>query len=295
VCVATGVPGLRQPACPGDEIPAAVDLSTRNDAPARTLGNGGIAARLSGVWRRADFDLYHYTGPETAPDVTLRAVAFNANPPLPGMMVDPDSVRLRAIAQLVQASHTMHMTGGDVAFPAGDFTVRAEAAWFVNHSYLRPVSDVLAALQRRGVSTMKQQAILGGDPREVPLGALFPSLDSVEWGIGADTLWHGFHPLLQLNQIVILGSAPRLLIANPETRLAGTLSRRFVGDRLELEVRTLWEIERGALYVFPRVSYQLRDDLWLRAGYLVLTGPRDSVLGQFRANDEVVFQARMTF
>jgi len=39
----------------------------------------------------------------------------------------------------------------------------------------------------------------------------------------------------------------------------------------------------------------VREGLWLRAGYLVLTGTRNSLLGQFRANDEVVFQARMTF
>jgi hypothetical protein len=280
------------PPCSGMEFPLAIDLSTRNDVPPRTLASGGIAARVSGSWHRADFDLYHYTGPETAPDVSLSAVAFNATPPPPGMPVDPASVHLRAIAELTQANHTMHMTGADTAFPVGDFTVRAEAAWFVDHSYLRPTQDVLADLR---VSAARQAKILAGSHQDVPLGALFPSLDSVEWGIGADTLWRGFHPLLQLNQIIILGSAPRLLIANPETRIATTVSRRFLDDRLELEVRGLWEIERGSLYAFPRVSYQLRDDLWLRAGYLVLTGTRNSVLGQFRANDEVVFQARMTF
>src|SRR5262245_43755368 len=280
------------PPCSGMEFPLAIDLSTRNDVPPRTLASGGIAARVSGSWHRADFDLYHYTGPETAPDVSLSAVAFNATPPPPGMPVDPASVHLRAIAELTQANHTMHMTGADAAFPVGDFTVRAEAAWFVDHSYLRLTQDVLADVR---VSAARRAKILAGSHQDVPLGALFPSLDSVEWGIGADTLWRGFHPLLQLNQITILGSAPRLLIANPETRIATTLSRRFLDDRLELEVRGLWEIERGSLYAFPRVSYQLRDDLWLRVGYLVLTGTRNSVLGQFRANDEVVFQARMTF
>jgi len=266
--------------CADGELPLAIDLSTRNDDPPRTLANGGIAARVTGSWGRGDFDLYHYTGPETAPDASLQAVAFAA-----------DNV-VQAISNLTQATHTMHMTGADAAFPVGDFTVRGEAAWFVDHSYLRPTSDVLADVR---VGKNKSNAILAGHPRDVPLGDLFPSLDSVEWGIGADTVWHGFRPLLQLNQIIILGTAPRLLIANPETRLATTLSRRFLDDRLELEVRGLWEIERGSLYLFPRVSYALRDDLWLRAGYLVLTGTRDSVLGQFRANDEVVFHARMTF
>src|SRR5262249_16986395 len=198
------------------EFSLAIEPSTRNGVPPRTLATGGVAARVSGSWRRADFDLYHYTGQETAPDVSLSAVAFNATPPLPGMPVDPGSAHLRAIAELTQASHTMHMTGADAAFPVGDFTVRAEAAWFVDHSYLRPREDVLGDLR---VSEARRMKILAGSHQDVPLGALFPSLDSVEWGIGADTLWRGFHPLLQLNQIIILGSAPRLLIANPETRI----------------------------------------------------------------------------
>ena len=280
--------GMGQTPCRDDRLPVSVDLDTSNHAPARTLANGGIAARIGGSWRRVDFDLYHYTGPETAPDVALRAYAFNATP-------DATTTKLLAFASLTQTTHTMHMTGADAALPVGDFTLRAEAAWFLDHSYLRPAGDLLVPLEQHGVSMNRGNAILRGDARQVPLGPLFPSLDSVEWGIGADTVWHGFRPLLQLNQIIILGTAPRLLIANPETRLATTLSRRFLDDRLELEVRGLWEIERGSLYVFPRVSYALRDDLWLRAGYLVLTGTRDSVLGQFRANDEVVFQARMTF
>ena len=281
LCVSTHEGTVGPPPCRNGRLPLAIDVNTRNDQPPHTLAAGGIAARVSASWRRADLDLYHYTGPETAPDVSLRAVAFRTR---------HDTVQ--AIADLTQAHHTMHMTGADAAFPLGDFTLRAEAAWFVGHSYLRPTGDLLADVH---VSQAKRTNIAAGRPREVSLGDLFPSLDSVEWGIGADTLWHGIHPLLQLNQIIILGNAPRLLIANPETRLATTVSRRFLDDRLELEVRGLWEIERGSLYMFPRVSYQLRDDLWLRAGYLVLTGTRNSVLGQFRANDEVVFQARMTF
>jgi hypothetical protein len=206
-------------------------------------------------------------------------------------------VRLHAAARLVQDSQVMHMTGGDAALALGDFTVRAEAAWFVNHSYLSSVSDVIAPLASPTNPVVRQVAarVAQGKSANVQLAPLFPALDSVEWGIGADTLWHGFQPLLQLNQIIILGHAPRLLISDPETQLSGTLRRRFADDRVEAEVRGLWEIERGALYLFPRVSYLVREGLWLRAGYLVLTGTRNSLLGQYRANDEVVFQARMTF
>jgi hypothetical protein len=129
----------------------------------------------------------------------------------------------------------------------------------------------------------------------VPLGDLFPALDSVEWGVGADYLWRGFQPLVQLNQVVILDRAPSLVIHDPETRLSGTLRKRVLGERLELEVRGTYAIEREAWFVFPRLSYVVRDDLRLRVGYLALGGPRRSLIGQFRENDEVVFQGRWSF
>ena len=276
--------------CPQNTVRVRADFGTENVSPPRQLDAGGIAARLGGTWRNADFDLYHYTGPETGPDGFLSIVAFNKGTPN-----DLNDLDVRAAVRLKQKHDVMHMTGADVAVPLGPFTIRAEAAWFVNHAYLRPSTDVVAPLLEGNIPADLIGRIVSGKRTAVPVGPLFPLLDTVEWGIGADTIWRGFQPLLQLNQILPLGSAPRLLISDPETRLSGAIRRRFARDRLEVEARGLWEIEKGALYLFPRVSYQLRESMWLRAGYLVLTGPRNSVLGEFRANDELVLQARMTF
>ncbi len=118
---------------------------------------------------------------------------------------------------------------------------------------------------------------------------------AVEWGVGADYLIHGFTPLVQLNQIVILDRAPRLLIHDPDTRASATLRKKLLAERLELEVKGVYALERQAWYVFPRASYQVTDDLRLRLGYLALGGPRASLLGQFRNNDEFVLQARYSF
>jgi len=277
----------------GNRTRVRANFGTLNAGPPHALEDGGIAARLAGTWRGVDLELSHYTGPETSPNATLQIIAFNK-----GTM--KDLVDLRADVRLAQAHSTMHMTGAAAGFPVGPFTLRAEAAWFVDHAYLRAADEVVEGLLARPLilgPNQTRRLLLKQKlrPIGIPTPPIFPLLDSVEWGIGADTLWHGFQPLLQLNQIIILGDAPRLLISNPETRLSGTLRRRFVNDRLEVEVRGLWEIERGALYLFPRVSYQVLENLWLRAGYLVLAGPRGSVLGQFRDNDQVVFQGRLAF
>src|SRR5262249_35902676 len=111
----------------------------------------------------------------------------------------------------------------------------------------------------------------------------------------ADSLYHGFQPLLQLNQIVLLEAAPRLLIHDPETRLSTLLRRRFLRDRLELEVRANYAIERGAWFAFPRASYLVTDDLRVRLGYLEIGGTRKSIIGQSHDNAEVAVRARYSF
>src|SRR5437867_3679884 len=270
---------------PGDLV-IPVRCGTLDHRPPRRLDAGGIAARLAGTWHESDWDLYHYTGPETGPDADLRPEV---------RLVSAAPLRLRAVSFLRQAHDVIHMTGADVSSALGGFTVRTEAAYFDNRPYLRPSSDLIRqATAPATVERVARQVLRRGRVR-VPLGDLFPTLDAVEWGIGADYLIHGFTPLVQLNQIAILDRAPRLLIHDPETRLSGTLRKKLLAERLELEVKGTYAIERQAWFVFPRASYLVRDDLRLRLGYLALGGPRASILGQFRDNDEVVLQARYSF
>jgi hypothetical protein len=260
-----------------------VDFETLNHRPPRRLDAGAIAARIGGTWRESDWDVYHYTGPETSPDGDLRPELF---------LVSTAPLRIRAESFLRQAHDPIHMTGADASTALGGFTVRAEAAHFDDRPYLRPASDLLA--QPLPVRRIGRELVRNGRA-PVPFGPLFPTVDSVEWGVGGDYLVRGWQPLVQLNQIVLLNRAPRLLIADPETRVSGTLRKSVLADRLELEVRGTYAIEREAWFVFPRASYLVRDDFRVRLGYLAIGGPRVSILGQFRENDEFVMQARYSF
>lgn len=264
------------------------EFATVNDGPPRTVAAGGVGVRAGGTVARADWDVYHYSGPATAPYTRLEATLFAREGG-----ATPDLV---AVARLGQQSGRVHLTGADVAAPLGDFTVRGELAWLIDQPVLRAAGAVLApdALARLPVRRILRQ-VARGLPADVPLEPVFPRLDLVEWGAGIDTVWRGWQPLLQVNQIVPLEHAPGLLIANPETRLTALLRRRALDDRLELELRTLWALEKGAWVVFPRVSWLVADDIRLRVGYLAIGGPRRSVIGQFKANDAVVFQARWSF
>jgi hypothetical protein len=190
----------------------------------------------------------------------------------------------------------MHMTGADLAVVLGGATVRGEAAFFIDRHYLRSSPSLLEELRSDRNALGEIVSDLLDDKRApVPLGDLFVPRDTLEWGLGIDYLIEGFFPLLQINQIVGLDSAPRLLVADPETRLTALLRRSFFGDRLEAEVRTVYAIERGSWFAFPRLSYAISDAFRIRLGYLAVGGPRESLIGQFSANDEVVLQARYRF
>src|SRR5439155_986365 len=157
---------------------------------------------------------YHYTGPETGPDVDLR-------PELQLLSLTP--LAARVVSRLRQAHDPIHMTGADWAMPLGGFTLRAEAAWLDDRPYLRRSSDLIAqpALARLPLKQITRE-LLKRHRVAVPLGALFPSFDTVEWGAGADYLWHGYQPLLQVNQIAFLEPTPPLVVNDPETRLVAS-------------------------------------------------------------------------
>lgn len=272
-----GIPGITT---------ARVVFGTANHGPPRALDDGGIGARLSGSWRSADWDVYHYTGPWTGADAVLA----------PTIVLKEGSTVPTIYASLAQTHSTTSMTAGDVAFPIGPITLRAELAHFNDKPYLSRASHLLttAALQRLPLMRIAKQ-LANHKPVGVTLEPLFPELDSLEWGIGVDTVWRGFQPIVQVNQVAFLDSAPPLLIGNPDTRFTATIRKPVLDDRFELEVRGQYAVERGDWFFFPRVSYLLRDDLRVRVGYLTIGGPRQSLLGQYGQNDEVVLQARYTF
>jgi hypothetical protein len=271
------------------DVPLA--LRTRNDRPPAQFDDGGVALRIGGTWRTVDWDFYHYTGPETGPDADLISKAF----------LHADTKHPVWVNSLLrQTDDTIHMTGADAAASIGGVTMRAEIAGFQNRPYLRAASDVVADSLRTIAGNEKRIAaflarLAKHSPRNVPLGDLFVDRDAIEWGVGADYLIHGFIPLVQVTQTALTEPAPRLLISNPETRFTLSLRKRLMAERLELELRGLYAVSRDYWFLYPRASYLVRDDLRVRVGYLAIGGPQESILGQFRQNDEFVFQVRYTF
>src|SRR5262249_8825065 len=153
----TSLPAQFRPVFPnGLDIP--VRFGTTNHRPPRGLEDGGVALRIGGTWRETDWDVYHYTGPETATDVELRAVVTRAH---------AGPVRLGREPR--QAHDTIHMPGAGCSMAIGGATMRAEAAYFDDRPSPRVTSDLVAeASQPAVVRTVTAQVLRRGRAR-VPL------------------------------------------------------------------------------------------------------------------------------
>jgi hypothetical protein len=281
---------------PDTSLRVPVTLRTLNHRAPYTLGSGGLGARLGGRASGVDWDLYHYTGPETGPNADLRvSVALRSadtGGPVTRLVVPADS-RLR------QEHDTIHMTGADGAATFGGLTVRGEVAWFVDRPYLRITSDLFSPAGLAAIPPATRARIvsrvLAGRRARVPLEELFPDRDSIEWGLGADYLVAGFLPLVQVNQTLFVDGGPEQLLADPETRILGSVRKRLLADTLELELRAVYAVEREAWFVFPRATYRWGDHWRFRLGYLAVGGPLESNIGQFDENDQFVLEGRYGF
>ena len=268
-------------------------LHTVSRRPPLRLDAGGIGGRLSGTWRGMDLSLSHFSGPETGPNVDLEPTIILEDFDLPPTGIV--ELKLRSRSELRQAHDITHMTGADFATTFGPTTVRAEAAYFQDRHFLRNAADLFTPAAIRRQLADRASALFSKHRARILLPPLFPGLDAVEWGLGIDYTLASIFALAQVTQILLLEDAPRLLIGDPETRFVALLRRPFLQERLEVELRGVYAVERGGWFAFPRASWLIRDDLRLRVGYLAIGGPRTSLFGQFGRNDEVVMQLRQSF
>lgn len=269
--------------------------------PARTLRNGSIALRLSGATGPVEWSLYYVNGQEVLPHFRLATRARLTK--LISRLGEPPVAFVRAGATLLPAFERIELFGFDLGGAVGAATVRAEWAYVRSRPYPLDVREIMPPLPCRGANPLGagnlrgrcKRLIVDRKPVQLDTVPAFVERDGAEWGVGADYLIHGFMPLLQVNQIVVLDNRRRLLIDDLETRLVGSVRKSFMQEKLEVEIRGVLGIPRSQALVTPMVRYSIRDDLSARVGYVFVAGTRNSMIGEFKANDEVFVRIRYSF
>ena len=272
-------------------------LRAKNVRPPQQLDEGAVAFRLAGLYQGVDWALYYYDGPETRPAFALDASVSHlgpCSPPVAGTACVRGDTTLRPVFGRIR------LVGGDAAYELHGITARVEAAYGTDRLLPRRARD-LTSLENLGERLPPQlDRILGrlgmGKRAGVNLGPLFVPRDTVEWGAGVDYRWHGWMPLLQVNQTLILDNAgPTLLINDVDSRLFFVVRKSFLADRLATEAGVVQELERGYTLGISRFTYAITDSWRVRVGYLLLAGTDRSLVGQFHDNDEAFFQVRYSY
>lgn len=294
-------PGFLAPGLPGTTVTTA--LATQNDPTPWTFDNGAAALRLAATSAGADWALVYYAGPETAPsfDFSTTIVSPGAQEKIANgqMPTVDDLTRLDSTSVLSpQVSH-IQLVGGDVSRTFGGFTARAELAYGFHRSVPRSTAELLG-LDSIGNSVRPQlpqivAGLLAGQAVPVDLGPLFVHRDVFEWGAGVDYAIDGWVPVLQLNQSVVLDNDLELLVPDIDTRLLAALRKSFFDDRLATELVGVQGLGRSYTTIQPRATYNFTDHFYVRAGYLFIAGTRNSVIGEYKRNDEFFVQARYAF
>jgi hypothetical protein len=276
-------------------------FTTTNNKPVWQFDQGAIGLRLAGLWHGADWDLYYYNGAETAPAFAFKTVLSAPDPTQFGQCVVgtiPGPCALNSNVTLHPISGRIQLGGGDVALESHGFTIRAEGAFSADRFLPRTASQLLSpnnlANATRGQLLQIAQALAAGQQVPVNLGDLFVRRDLVQWGAAIDYHYLGWTPELQLNQTAILDNSADLLTSNVDTRLFFLLRKPFFAERLQTELGVVQGLNRSYTSAGLRLTYAITDYLRARIGYLLIAGSTNTEIGQYKDNDQVYFQLRLS-
>lgn len=276
---------LRIAALPGSPCPCdvRVEQGVRNiDPPARSFDNGNIGLRYSARLAGVDWDLSYYNGYDPQPNFSA-AIRVRPDESLP-------AGGLAAEVAIQPAYERFQSVGGGAAFEWASFTWRTEMAW----RFQRPWAMTLTEVQRRVEEDPATLArLVAGDEVVVPA---FVERDAFEWGLGADTFFFDdLQAILELHQTVLVNNDVPLLVRNVDTRIAMNLRKPWWDERIETQLVALFGIEAGYQLVRFEADFEVTEMVRFEAGVLGVWGTANSLIGQYRDNDQVFFRGVWTF
>jgi hypothetical protein len=75
--------------------------------------------------------------------------------------------------------------------------------------------------------------------------------------------------------------------------LSANLRRNFLHDDLSVQLIAVQGLESGYTLLMPRITYRFWERLEARVGYLFISGRSQSLVGQFKDNDEAFVWLRL--
>jgi len=237
------------------------------EKPPKTLGNSEVGVRFAGKVRALDYAVSYL---RTRAD--LPAVDSLTTPP--GFQLPIPRPTVRDLARFAQATgQTIHLThnhqdvfGFEFETVLGSIGVRGDLAYVADKSFL---TRALRAINRPVF-----QHVMGADYN------------------GPSNLYVNF----QFAQSVIQDYDKTILSFTKLTNeFYGTISKEVFANNLKVAFRYFYNITRASSYYNPSVVVQYWPNVTIELGGDVLGGPRDTVPGFFRGNDQVYVTLKIFF
>ena len=257
--------------------------------PSFQLDNCGYAARASAFSAGVDYAAYYYHGFDSRPAFLLTAEASGEPLSQP-----PFVQNVTATTRLYPVFHAIDLWGGDAAYSWDRFTFRAEAAFVSGRPFSRDLRTLVSNPSQLTpeIEDALRQIAAGHSPAPVKLPQSYAVRSAFDWGVGADYTWSDYVFLLQINQTDILNNDVELLTRNVDTVLSANLRGNFLHDDLTVQLIGVQAFESGYTLLMPRIDYRFWDHFDARVGYLFIAGSQNTVIGQYKDDDEAFFWLR---
>ncbi len=274
------------------------------ELPPFTLGNSEGGVRISRHIAGWDVSVCWFTGYDIMP-LTRVPVDLDvelANP----LALDYD---VTARVTLVPEIHRMQVYGADFTTTVSSFTLRGEYAYFHNKYYNRRLDSVLDEFITRErmndiLTDFLEEYLASRGEASFQTFHLEPQttlqMDSMKYGLGLDYIHGDTSVSVQCIQEFIPDyDADKPVYFNKkgvDTLFTLLFKQFFLQNTMEFNLRTAYDVEFQDFMVRPSVKYGFTNTLQGTIGCLIIGGPDDdSLLGQYRDNDEVYAMLRCSF
>ena len=264
--------------------------------PPRTFENSEMAFRLSKTIQNVDIAVSYFHGYDTYTPVYRGEGWLDVS-------LDGFTPKVSYIVDLLPQFDRIHVWGLELSAAIGEFTVRSEWAYFKgSYHSVSLESDVLMesiAFPSLGdiASRMVQNLIETGELRAVM--RLDPEIalkrDSVRGGVGLDYVWKEHLLTAQVLVEHIRNWDSRLLMDEFDVFASVDFRLSFMDDSLNLDLAGMYNFTQESVLLSPEVAYRITPSIkgTLRAIYI--DGPRESLIGQYKDNDQIQVRVRYSF
>lgn len=272
--------------------------------PSATMGNSEFGVRISKYINGWDLSVSYFTGYDPMP-------LMNALVDLKAEIINPLALKydINARVKMVPEIHRMHVFGCDFTTTVSSFTVRGEFAYYRNKYYNQKLDSVLTKVtSRENIDAIysefvKRYLASGGanNPQVFHIDTHIPlQEDALKYGLGLDYIYGDTSISVQCIQEFIPNydeDKPVYFNKNGlDTLLTFLFKRFFLQNTMEFNVRTAYDIEFQEFILKPSLKYNFTDTLQGTIGIMVIGGKYDdSLLGQFRDNDEIFARLKYSF